>query len=109
MSECKWYQCILSWQKEPDREGLTKAGRAFQKYASRSNRWGRIQGNADALNQTGQDILDDIITHPGTTWNSHVTGRFGPVLDAILPDGRGARWDLDATNLETTFIGFLEP
>ena len=94
--------------KETDRGGLTKAGRAFQKHASRSDLWGRIQGDANVLNQTGQDVLDDIITHPSTTWESRSTGRFGPVLEARLPDGRGARWGLDATSLETTVIEFLK-
>ena len=81
---------------------LTRAGRALQKHGNRSGTaFPRTQGNPSQINQSGQEVLDDILTSPGSITRSG--NRFGGD-DIIAPDGRGARFDADGV-----FRGFLEP
>jgi len=81
---------------------LTRAGRALQKHGNRpATAFPRARGNPPRINQSGQDVLDDILTSPGSTTRSG--NRFGGD-DIIAPDGRGARFDADGV-----FRGFLEP
>ncbi|MFI6513831.1 polymorphic toxin-type HINT domain-containing protein [Streptosporangium sp. NPDC050855] len=84
----------------PDRGGYKRSGRALQKHAGRNgntNGWPTPPGrqNADAWNKTGQGMLDDILTNPGTTsvnTRGRVGGQWDDVVDMRLPDGRGARF-----------------
>lgn len=79
--------------------------RAIDKHAARpGSAFGRASGNQAAKNATGQDLVDEILTNPGTTFNSRTTGRFGEVLDVVGPDGRGLRFGKDGS-----LIGLLEP
>lgn len=83
-----------------DRNGLTRAGRALQKHGDRpGSAFPDVSGHGN-LNATGQNIVDDILTTPGSAPNPN---RFGGV-DIIAPDGRGVRYDADGG-----FMGFLEP
>ena len=89
-----------------DANGLTASGRAFQKHGSRNpGLWGIPKGNQGDLNKDGQDILSMIVNSPDTIWQVRHTGRFGYVVEAKLPDGRGARWSANGDK----FIGFLDP
>lgn len=85
--------------------GLTEAGRALQKHGSRpGSAFSKPSGDAEVLNRTGQNIVDDILTDPGTQFSTRTTGRFGDVIEAWAPNGRGIRWKVDGE-----WVGFLEP
>jgi hypothetical protein len=87
-----------------DRNGFTRAGRAFQKHffrggfdsPSAAGFSGGTQA-ADVMNSLGQDTLDDILTNPQTA-----TQEYGDVMDMKLPWG-GARF------INGIFDGFLTP
>jgi hypothetical protein len=84
---------------------LTKAGRALQKHAVRpGSAFPLPKGNEGVFNSQGQQIVDDILNNPASTFTKRSTGRFGEVIDVIAPDGRGIRY---TSNGE--FVGFLEP
>ncbi len=89
----------------PDRNGLTRAGRAVQKHGSRpGSAFPRATGNPDRINSLGQDIVDEILTHPGSVTKHGSNGRYGNYFDITAPDGRGLRY-----GEQGNFIGFLEP
>jgi hypothetical protein len=84
-----------------DRNGLTAAGRALQKHGDRTgSAFTQVPGGPRALNPAGQDVVDDILTSPGSTVSPN---RLGGV-DVRAPDGRGIRYNGDGS-----FRGFLEP
>ncbi|MBY0510064.1 MAG: RHS repeat-associated core domain-containing protein [Rhodospirillaceae bacterium] len=84
-----------------DRNGLTKAGRGLQKHGDRpGSAFPQTKGGPNALNPTGQNVVDDILTTPGS---QSTPNRLGGI-DVIAPDGRGLRFDADGS-----FRGFLEP
>ena len=86
---------------DPDRNGLTKAGRALQKHGDRAgSAFPKTKGGPAALNPAGQGIVDDILTTPGSVGTPN---RFGGT-DVTAPDGRGVRYDGKGN-----FMGFLEP
>lgn len=88
-----------------DKNGLTVAGRALQKHSARpGSAFAGATGSAASRNAAGQSVVDDILTSPGTTFSERTTGRFGKVLDAVAPDGRGVRFNSDGR-----MIGLLEP
>ena len=88
-----------------DRNGFTKAGRAWQKHGSRNPaKWGFPQGPPEVINQAGQQQLQQIITLTESEWIVRHHARFGNILEGRLLDGRGARWSADGQ----TFIGFIE-
>ena len=88
-----------------DRGGLSAAGRQLQKHGSRpGSAFPGARGNPSAINQQGQQIVDDILTTPGTTTISRHHARFGDVTEIHAPDGRGLRYGSDGR-----FLGFLEP
>jgi hypothetical protein len=84
-----------------DRGGLTKAGRALQKHGGRpGSLFPKPNGNLTKINQNGQDILDNILTHPkGFSKPNKLNG-----IDFFGPDGQGVRFFEDGK-----FRGFLEP
>ncbi|MBC6479120.1 MAG: hypothetical protein GDA56_16495 [Hormoscilla sp. GM7CHS1pb] len=91
----------------PDKGGLTKAGRAFEKHAQRAPQiWGSLQGDVQMKNQRGQGILEEIINSPDTEWSQrHHAMLKKEILEGKLPDGRGARWSANGDE----FICFLSP
>ncbi|OCQ23661.1 hypothetical protein A7985_06885 [Pseudoalteromonas luteoviolacea] len=94
---------------EPYKGGRTRAGFSLDKHSQRegsiyssSSRKARVQ------NQEAQDIVDDILTTPGTKLINKTAKKNGqtvPVVDAIAPDGRIFRFDPSENNLS----GFREP
>jgi hypothetical protein len=90
----------------PDRNRLTKAGRALQKHSNRpSSAFSKPTPETAAdYNKAGQDILDDILTHPASHFSTRHTRAFGKVIEIRAADGKGVRYQDDGT-----FIGFLEP
>lgn len=91
---------------EPHRNGLTRAGHAFQKHGDRSSGiWEKPKGNPEQLNKTGQRTLDGFINAPDAQWTARHHKRFGNIVESRQPDGRGARWSADGKHLH----GFLDP
>ena len=89
----------------PDRNGLTAAGRAAQKHASRPGSAIPTPSSttASGYNELGQTLVDDLLTAPSTavqTWN-HPS--FGQVTDFWGPS-YGVRYGPNGE-----FIGFLDP
>jgi RHS repeat-associated protein len=89
----------------PDKGGLTAAGRALQKHGSRpGSAFPATSGPPAQINAAGQDVLDDILTTPGSTTTTRNHPRFGDVTEVRDPSGRGARFDSSGR-----MIGLLEP
>jgi hypothetical protein len=95
-----------------DKRGeYSMAGRALQKHAGRNgnpNGWPTPSGrqNPGAWNATGQDMLDEILTHPGaveTRGRGRIGGQWQDVIDIRLPNGLGARFTPGGS-----FSGFLD-
>jgi RHS repeat-associated protein len=93
-----------------DRNFFTQAGRALQKHLNRvgtGSRWPPVSPQtAGQYNAIGQDMLDEILTNPNSVANldfGRINGVFQDTLDVFLPDGRGARFDLNGI-----FSGFLD-
>jgi len=85
----------------PDRNNLTKAGRALQKHGDRAgSAYPQVKGGPKKLNPAGQDVVDDILTTPGSTTKPN---RLGGV-DVKALDGRAVRYDADGN-----FVGLREP
>jgi RHS repeat-associated protein len=66
--------------------------------------WPKVTGNPATKNAATQDMVDEILTNPDSTFTQHTTGRFGEVLDVVGPDGKGLRFGKGGQ-----FIGVLEP
>ena len=90
---------LLSLGAEPDRNGLTVAGRALQKHGDRAgSAFPRSFGTAAERNAQGQRVLGEILHNA-----SSVKNRGGGVFDVYDRMGRGARFN------KTSFVGFREP
>lgn len=92
---------LLEAAAKPDRNGLTSAGRALQKHADRAGSvFPKVPKNPASLNSTGQQIVEDIVTNPGSITRGNSEGG----IDIIAPDGRAIRYRADGS-----FKGFREP
>jgi hypothetical protein len=78
----------------PDKNGLTRAGREYQKHMGRGE-LPAVPGKQ--LDQAGQDLLDDILTNPGTTVHPVTSGRAAGGTRFIGPDGVGATFGSDGS------------
>jgi RHS repeat-associated protein len=88
-----------------DRGALTKAGRALAKHGNRlGSAFPRPQGSPSDINRLGQEIVDDILTSPGSTIARRHHIFHGEITEIRAPDGRGLRYGGIGR-----FIGFLEP
>lgn len=88
-----------------DRGGLTKAGRELAKHGGRDgSAFPKVGGRPADKNRAGQQIVDDILSNPGSRFNARHHARFGDVIEVRAPDGRGVRY---SSNRD--FLGFLEP
>jgi hypothetical protein len=80
-----------------DRNGLTYAGRALEKHGNRiGDPFPLLKGKASTLKNAGQNIVDDILTTPGTTFEQGIWIRNGiptVVINVIAPNGLGLRFD----------------
>ena len=84
-----------------DRNDLTKAGRALQKHSDRTGTaFEASSKKASDLNRQGRDVVDDILTNPGSVRRPNSLGG----EDVVAPGGRGVRYNPDGS-----FRGFLEP
>ncbi len=66
---------------------LTRAGRA---YAKASEVFGSTSGGPAAINEAGQNVLEEILTNPNSTIETMQGGRFAGGLKIVSPDGVGA-------------------
>lgn len=90
-----------------ERQGYTVAGRALTKHATGQRRdaatFPKLSGNASAINAAAQNIVEEILTNPGTERSIITTGRFKGGTQFFAPSGRGVRFDANGR-----FIGFAE-
>jgi len=81
----------------PDRGGLTAAGRSLTKHGAGARPGNSLfppaRGNPSIINGTAQNIVDDILTTPGSTFQNGYKGRFGNTIEVTAPDGRGMFYD----------------
>ena len=91
------------------KNGRTRAGFSLDKHSQRQGSIYSSSSRKPAVqNEEAQDIIDDILTTPGTQFINKTARKDGvsvPVLDAISPDGRAFRFDASINNLS----GFREP
>ena len=88
-----------------DKGGLTKAGRALQKHGDRQGSvFPQVKGGPKTLNPAGQEIVDDILTTPGATFNTRYHKFYGDIIEVTDPMGRGIRY-----NSSGGFMGLLDP
>jgi filamentous hemagglutinin len=73
---------------------LTRAGRA---YAKAGEVFGTTSGGPAAINEAGQDALNEILSNPGTEVESVTTGRFEGGLRFVAPDGTFVVFDQEGT------------
>src|SRR5262249_31395777 len=80
-----------------DRGGLTAAGRSLTKHGAGARPGNTLfpaaKGSSSAINRSAQDVVDDILTMPGSTIKNSTRGRFGPTIEVTAPDGRGIVYD----------------
>ncbi|CUI18117.1 rhs family protein (plasmid) [Candidatus Protochlamydia naegleriophila] len=87
-----------------DRGGLTKAGRALQKHADRSNSaFTKAKGSISQVNLQGQNILYNILTHPDQRIKSDSNLKYGDFVDIQINNGPGVRYSTTGN-----FIGFKD-
>lgn len=72
----------------------TRAGRVYQKHMSR-NELPKVPGKS--LDEAGQNLLDDILTHPGSEFFLLGTGRARGGVCVVRPDGTGAAFFPDGS------------
>jgi hypothetical protein len=109
------YQQLSDAASQPDRNGFTRSGRALQKHSARpggATTWGVDNATSAQLNTPsyvnpiGQDIVDDIVTSPNTSWTSYSSSKYGgQIIEGWLPSGLGARWIITGS---LTFMGLLD-
>lgn len=80
--------------KAPAKGGRTAAGRSYQKHMDRDE---LPQVSGSKLDEAGQDLLDDILTHPGTREVDVTTGNAAGGFRHIRPDGRGVTFNPDGS------------
>ncbi len=86
---CMWdLDSLASSALRPDKNGLTVAGRSYQKHMNRGD-LDQVQGRN--LNSTGQDLLEDILTNPGTKVEQVNSGNFAGGVRFIMPGKDGGR------------------
>lgn len=78
----------------PSKNGLTRAGRSYQKHMGRQQ-LPEVAGRD--LNDAGQTLLDDILTSPGTKLKPVEHGGFAGGTRYIAPNGYGVTFDANGT------------
>ncbi len=96
-----WQSAYLRAALEPDRNGLTRAGRALQKHAARQgSAFATRATTATELNRLGEQIVRETLVDPRAVRKPNRRGG----EDVIAVDGRSVRYDRDGA-----FYSFLEP
>jgi hypothetical protein len=76
--------------------GLTRAGLEYDKHMKRGQ-LPTVPGNPASVNAAGQDLLDDILTHPRGVVQPVTGGNFKGGTLIVRPDGTGAIFDSNGT------------
>jgi hypothetical protein len=84
---------------------MTKAGASLAQHAEELG-YDQIAGGNGAKNLLGQDLLDEILTNPGSTVSSPTSGNFVGGLRFITPDYAGATFD---SNGIFQYFGYYGP
>jgi len=88
-----------------DRNGLTMAGNHVKSHGDRAiSAFPKLRGTPSQINAAGQNIIDDILTHPESSTITRRHARFGDVIEVRDSTGRGVRFGADGN-----FINLLEP
>ena len=89
----------------PDKGLLTKAGRSFDKHAQRTGSTfeGLATGSPRQKNETAQEIVDYILSHPQATDVQRLHPRFGQIIEVTEPSGLGVRYSITGDFLH--FLG----
>jgi RHS repeat-associated protein len=89
-------EAVKTVSKNPEKS-LTRAGRALQKVVEKKRggpgSFPIPHGGNDQINELGQFVLDDILTHPQSTYTKIGEG----ALKVTHPEGRVARFDPDGS------------
>jgi hypothetical protein len=89
----------------PNEYGISPIARAIDKHSSRPDSvYEAVAGSPHVKNIEGQKLVESIMNNPDSVVLSKNTGRFGPVVDIVSPDGRALRFDINGN-----FVGVLEP
>lgn len=89
----------------PNEYGISPIARAIDKHSSRPGSvYEAVKGSPYEKNIAGQKLVENIMNNPDSVVFSKNTGRFGPVIDIVSPDGRTLRFDINGK-----FVGVLEP
>jgi hypothetical protein len=86
-------------------QGMTKAGASLAQHGEALG-YDDLTGGPEAKNMLGQDLLDEILTNPGSTVSTVPTGNFAGGLRFITPDGAGATFDINGV---FRYFGYYEP
>ena len=87
----------------PDRNGLTKVGRALQKHGDRAGTaFPPSSGTSDERNKQGEAVLEKILSNPNTVETPLPGG--GTQFREPGQNGLGVRFNGDGS-----FKGFIEP
>jgi len=96
---------LLYSANQPDRGGLTRAGRPLEKHGGRPG--GQLPvatGNVAQKNALGNQILESMLNHPSAIAATRHHARYGYILEIQISGGLGARFSADGT----AFIGFMD-
>lgn len=81
----------------PDKGGFTAAGRSLTKHGAGArignSKFPAAKGSPSQINQMAQEIVDEILTDPGSVFKNSYRGRFGDTLEITAPNGRGLVFD----------------
>lgn len=86
----------------PAKGGQTAAGRAYQKHMDRGE---LLKVPGSQLGSAGQNLLDDILTAPGTRVVNVTSGNFAGGVRYVRPDGVGVTFD-SAGRLQYFGVGY---
>ncbi len=90
---------------EPDRGGLTRAGRQFHKHGSRAGSvYPPPSGGPEEMNRRAQAIVEAMLDDPGSHIETVYKRRHGGLMDIWATGRESLRYSEDGR-----FIGFLEP
>jgi RHS repeat-associated protein len=83
---------------------ISNAARALQKHAGRGQGFPTPFGSPADMNSMAQELIEEILTNPGSQCTTGSTPRQGKYVQVQLPSGLGARW-----NPTGGFIGLVGP
>lgn len=84
--------------------GLSRAGQSLSKHQRRGGPYPPATGRPEAISRQAEDVVDEVLTNPQSSFTTRQTGRFGEVVDVQVPGGPGVRY-----SERNGFLHFLEP